>query len=286
MWPWIPAAVGAVTSLFGGKKANDYNQEAQARSEAFQKEFAQHGVSWRVADAKAAGVHPLYALGAQLPSASPLVMGDSFGPAIAEAGQSVARSISASGTKAQRQAEVLNLELLKRNIAESDARRELLNAEAALARQNAVSAKGVPVPGLDEFTALGGDFSMLSGGIPGFTPQAVSPKGATVYPQSAGDESTIAGFTPLWREFLIGDGRRIVLPGGASGDVAEVLESVSESLPLMAMVYQENINRFGPDWGSWFKNRFLSAGDELTVQDILRWLGGQMSGYQDRLTFE
>ncbi len=37
-----------------------------------QKEFAQNSIRWRVADAKAAGIHPLYALGASSASFSPI----------------------------------------------------------------------------------------------------------------------------------------------------------------------------------------------------------------------
>lgn len=44
----------------------------QKRQEDFQREFAQMGVRWRVADAKAAGLHPLAALGTSGASATPV----------------------------------------------------------------------------------------------------------------------------------------------------------------------------------------------------------------------
>lgn len=40
-----------------------------------QRDFAQHGVRWKVADAKAAGLHPLAALGANVSSPSPVSVG-------------------------------------------------------------------------------------------------------------------------------------------------------------------------------------------------------------------
>lgn len=63
----IGAVIGAVAGHMLNKAAsksaakdqaalNDQNYEAQ-------KEFAQHGIRWKVEDAKAAGIHPLYALG-------------------------------------------------------------------------------------------------------------------------------------------------------------------------------------------------------------------------------
>lgn len=64
--PWnfiLPAAIQAGASLLGGKKSADA-QESMAQSNiAYQKEFAKHGIQWRVADAKAAGINPLAALG-------------------------------------------------------------------------------------------------------------------------------------------------------------------------------------------------------------------------------
>ncbi|UDN67822.1 DNA pilot protein [robinz microvirus RP_139] len=42
------------------------------KDRALQREFAQNGVQWRVADAQASGIHPLAALGAQLQSSSPI----------------------------------------------------------------------------------------------------------------------------------------------------------------------------------------------------------------------
>jgi hypothetical protein len=47
----------------------------------YQKDFAQQGVTWRVADAKKAGIHPLAALGANTISYAPMYMGaDGYNP--------------------------------------------------------------------------------------------------------------------------------------------------------------------------------------------------------------
>lgn len=279
----ISAGIAAGSALAGGLLGDKKNRKAQRRELAAQKEFAQHGVRWRVEDAKAAGVHPLYALGAQLPSYSPVLSESAVGPALAEAGQSVARGIQATSTKYERELQALTLAELKSRIAETDARRMLLDAEAAKARQESGAAAPFP-SALDEYTALGGSFATLSGGVPGWDQGAVNPKGADVLSQSPQDSSTMAGYTPLWREYIIGEGRRIALPGGTGGDAAEVLESIGESIPMMAMVFQENVRRYGPEWGAWFRDRYLGTGDDLTIQDVLKWLGGQMTDYQNRLT--
>lgn len=117
----IGEIIGAGASLLGGlfnrnsqEKANAANlafaREQLDRNEALQREFAQSGVRWKVDDAKAAGVHPLFALGAQTHSFSPVSVGggqeasSSAGDAIAQAGQNIGRAVQAGMTRDERDA--------------------------------------------------------------------------------------------------------------------------------------------------------------------------------------
>lgn len=59
----LGSIISAGASLVGGILGNKSNQKIAEQNAALQKEFAQHGISWKVADAKRAGIHPLYALG-------------------------------------------------------------------------------------------------------------------------------------------------------------------------------------------------------------------------------
>lgn len=73
-------------------------QEQNLRhQEAVQREFAQHGIRWRVEDAKAAGLHPLFALGGGGASYTPmaLVSGGGFGGGVdwSKSGQAIARAV-------------------------------------------------------------------------------------------------------------------------------------------------------------------------------------------------
>lgn len=68
------------------------NNQANANI-ALQKQFAQNGIQWKVADANKAGIHPLYALGAQTHSFSPVHTG--VGENLAAAGQSFGRAADA-----------------------------------------------------------------------------------------------------------------------------------------------------------------------------------------------
>lgn len=54
------AGLNLLGGYLGSKSASDANQS----NAELQREFAQHGIRWKVADAKAAGIHPLAALGA------------------------------------------------------------------------------------------------------------------------------------------------------------------------------------------------------------------------------
>lgn len=63
---------GAKNLITGGVS---YGDEQFSRNAGLQRDFAKQGVRWRVADARAAGIHPLAALGANLPSASPITVG-------------------------------------------------------------------------------------------------------------------------------------------------------------------------------------------------------------------
>lgn len=92
--PFIGDAIGAVSSLIGGSKERKDQMAMASANIAFQKEFAKHGISWRVADAREAGISPLVALGAQTHSFSPVYMpGSDRG--IAKAGQDIGRAINA-----------------------------------------------------------------------------------------------------------------------------------------------------------------------------------------------
>lgn len=66
---WIPAAIAAAATIASARSAARSNRLAQqnandqiAQNEAWQREYAQNAIRWRVADAKAAGLHPLFAL--------------------------------------------------------------------------------------------------------------------------------------------------------------------------------------------------------------------------------
>lgn len=160
----LGALISAGAGLFGGKLQSDNVDKANARSAkqarnarkianrryvnqvkfakseqarqdrvaanniALQKEFAQQGIKWKVEDAKSAGIHPLYALGASTHSFSPVSVGGAAYPgdpgvvqstpaidtgmpnALANAGQDIGRAVSAMKTPQERMSDALALE--------------------------------------------------------------------------------------------------------------------------------------------------------------------------------
>jgi len=138
--------IGAAANVIGGIMGQNAQKEAAATQErmaaqniALQKEFAQSGIQWKVADAKAAGVHPLYALGANTTSFSPVSVGSPssspLGQGIAAAGQDVSRAMAATSNSTTRMLSGLTLE---RGALEN----ELLRTQIAKARQQI----GPPIP--------------------------------------------------------------------------------------------------------------------------------------------
>ncbi len=108
-----PAVIGAAATLGAGilssksqKDTNKSNVEQQVLDRAYQKEFAQSGIQWRVKDAQDAGIHPLYSLGASIPTFSPVsqnqVAPSGLSRGVERAGQDISRAVAATSTETQR----------------------------------------------------------------------------------------------------------------------------------------------------------------------------------------
>lgn len=98
--------IGGLLNRNAAKDAAQKQQENFNTNIQMQKDFAQQGIRWRVADAKAAGIHPLFALGSSGASFSPIATtvgaDTSMGTALANAGQDVGRAINSTRTQSER----------------------------------------------------------------------------------------------------------------------------------------------------------------------------------------
>lgn len=99
-------------------------REMADRNERLQREFAQHGIQWRVQDAKAAGVHPVWSLsggGAAFSPSATVTSGGSpgnfgIGEAMGRMGQSISRAVSATEDPMDRSLKRLQVETAMENL--------------------------------------------------------------------------------------------------------------------------------------------------------------------------
>lgn len=137
---------GVVDRLFGvqdRRQQQDFAMQQQAANIAAQREFAQQGIRWKVEDAKAAGIHPLYALGASTHSFSPVSISSPDTPAtnFAALGQDLSRSIQAGRTGEER-ADAFTKTAQALQLENSGLQNELLRTQIAKLRGQV----GPPVP--------------------------------------------------------------------------------------------------------------------------------------------
>lgn len=278
----IGPVVGGLFGLAGEEQRGDASAEAAQRSAEtaekinqrnieLQREFAQHGVRWRVEDAKAAGLHPLYALNSGGASYTPTaVMGagedtSGAGRALSEMGQNLSRAMMAQQTQEQREIHIATLKRLEAETGKDEAMgayyRNLAAGAVAAGRASPGMAGGEPVVsvGSSEFV-----------GPPDLRPfyNQLQAKPIELPSPRSDDSSITTGIRPGWMEIDLGAGLRAVVPEASS--VGEAMESVSESAILMAMMIGENQRRYGPEWtrealkrlpviGTFVEGRQLSA---------------------------
>lgn len=118
----ILGAIGGIASSIIGSKAADKQAELQ-------KDFAQKGIQWKVKDAEKAGIHPLYALGANTVAYNPVSVGV---PDLGSMGQDIGQAIDRVSNPQEKAGGALGALALERAGLEND----LLRAQIARARLN------------------------------------------------------------------------------------------------------------------------------------------------------
>lgn len=153
------AAFGPVGGVLGGAVGGTVQEREQRKREQAewdrnlnaQREFAQHGIRWKVADAKAAGIHPLVALGANTAQFSGMV-GGSSGPDYSGMGQDISRAITSTATADER-----NLSTLAIQGAKLDLQGKALDNQIKQSQLTKLNQVGPAFPGSSNFIAGQGD---------------------------------------------------------------------------------------------------------------------------------
>lgn len=240
------AILGLAGDIFGAKESKDSVASQTAANIAAQKEFAQHGIRWKVEDAKAAGLHPLYAMGGSGAafSPNPIVVNDGLGKAMSNMGQNLSNAAGRQMTQEQHQQQELQNELIRAQINQTNAQADYYRAQSP-----------VVTPGVSVFPYTGG----RPGGdmIPGYPlppkasgagdanqvvtgpkHNAITYKPAEVKSSRSESPHITPGVNPMMTEFQVGNNRKIMVPHTFSDD-AEI------PLTLLPMIVKENINRYG-----------------------------------------
>lgn len=142
MLQFLPALASAGANILGGILGRQHQDEQFERNAALQREFAQSGIQWKVADAKKAGIHPLYAMGA--PSISPAVsvQGDPMGAALSSMGSDISRAALASSSQETRNS-AFNNQIASLTLERGQLQNELLRSQIMRMRVGQV---GPPIP--------------------------------------------------------------------------------------------------------------------------------------------
>lgn len=141
----VAGIVGGGLDYLGAERDRDAARRANAENIAAQREFAQMGIRWRVEDARAAGLHPLAALGASGPGFSPSFQmasdGDKYravGGALREMGQNLGRAAQVGMTDEER--------ALKRTTDMLTLQRMQLENELLRSQKTAIDRQALPPP--------------------------------------------------------------------------------------------------------------------------------------------
>jgi len=161
------------------RQTNRQQMSIHRQNMAAQKEYAKSGIRWRVHDANKAGIHPLFALGAQTTSFAPQsvgldtptmqpshsVSGGGDWAGLAEAGQNLGRAITATNS-AQGQMEAMQLSLAQAQVTGAHLDNDIKRTQLA----SAMVTSGIGSPGIpqtrpsvgDQFDGTSGDAIRVS----------------------------------------------------------------------------------------------------------------------------
>jgi len=141
-----PAIIAGAAGLLGSSIAADSAEDQATQNANLQREFAQYGIRWKVDDAKAAGLHPLYALGGSGAAFAPNpITINPMAQALGDMGQNVARAIQAQQTPEEREKHAASVGVMKAQIAKDEAQAAYYNSLAARGAQEGVFTNSFPV---------------------------------------------------------------------------------------------------------------------------------------------
>lgn len=309
MWGSIAGGIGAAVGGIAGLISSGQSQANASRLNELnyqhQKEFAQNGIRWKVADAKAAGLHPLAALGASTAQYTPATaIGDSPDWSfLADAGQSIGRAVDAKRTQQERVEQQQKQDAAFALKAENQkAENDLIRAQTASIQQDMVlrqakaSEQAVrtqqQVPAMP---SLGRDGSVIAGQGDATSPAGIEAKPAEIVVNDPQTRTAEAGSHPdkRWLRTSTGGYQPVRSEAAQNALEDDIVGSfrydMRNGLANMANS-QDNAppRAFLPDGGRgnyfWFWDGVLGEWYPVKVGDILRnrpsWLPDKLRRFQ------
>lgn len=228
-------------------------ERQQLRNNELQREFATHGIQWKMADAAAAGLHPVYGAGLSgaAYASNPVVINPVVSPGGSSASvapPSYTRSHVDYGAMGQGIGRLIEKLLVKDTVKDA-ALAAAVDSNAAVTTQAAQS-MGIVSP-----ASLGANIGDEMEWAPRVfvPPSTVNALDTTVYEPArststnSGDDSRVAGRPePAMRTWKWGPDFEIILPAGNS--FSESLEAIGEAPWMLPFFVQRNIEAYGPQW--------------------------------------
>lgn len=246
-----PSLLSGGLSLLGGLFGNENQTDNLERQLALRREELQNAVTWRVADARRAGIHPLYALGMQAPQSFPIALDDKVGPAIAEMGQGLGSALHRSMDAVSRDKHQMEMALGSAQLDVMDAQAQMYRSEAMRNMQ----APAAPMPGLgiqrESPGAVSGKFEGFEG-QDAVVPGVIDVKPAEVVSPKAGDKSMVAGINPYGEEQWYHNRLPMMVPRTQGESIEEIWSEMS------APAFMGWILRNGQLYGEGWINDFIN----------------------------
>lgn len=300
-----------VQGAFGLIAADQAKSEAE-RNRSAQREAAQSSIQWRVADAQAAGVHPLFALGASPASFSPVHSGAP--EAFARSGQSFGRAISAAMAEDQKEVKEAQLEQVRAQTAKDLAQAQYYDSLSFRTLTEDQPARpltlGMTVPSfLDNRGDIWTDTSPVGTSVreravkkgPGAPTGDFTFEPRKITSASGGDPSVVAGPPgAFWQPWTVGvqsgsmgtefgrsdyDRHLLIVLPTSGANASEAIEAISEGggrSPVGAAIWAENVRRYGAEYMHALRDRLRGSSGRPVADQLKDQIRGFFAEWRRR----
>jgi len=247
-----PSLIGAAGSIAGGLlSGGDDARDINNRNIKIQKQFAKNQIQWKVNDAKAAGLHPLFALGSSTNFSPANVMpGQSnMGSAVADAASHIARGVEKTSAQPLASAQ---LRSINASANRDEAQAALANSEARRIEQTINNQQDTAGPAVNAITAPVGK---------------VQVQPSKVISRSKSDSSRTAGDTPAWRKAEVLPGMFVDVPWSDEG----IFEGMEGILPGAATLLR-NLWNMSAEQRKWLSKQPKMHKRMKNLQQYMRTL--------------